>query len=68
MSATIDTLRTEDAADAGTKSTLPPAAWLDGDALDVSELSFDRVAAYARRADGEVYLERKAGRTRLVAA
>ena len=69
MSTTIDTVRTDEESEESGESTLPPAAWIagTGDALDVSELPFDRVAAYARQTDGDVYLERKGGRTRLIA-
>lgn len=69
MSTTLDSVRTEEEE---TAPTVPPAAWITGDdaatTLDVSEVSPARVAAYARRADGEVHFERKGGRTFLVAA
>ena len=72
MSISIDTVRTDEESEEleeSRESVLPPAAWITADdALDVSELTFDRVAAYARQANGDVYLERKGGRTRLVAA
>ncbi|PSQ22965.1 hypothetical protein BRD04_03885 [Halobacteriales archaeon QS_9_67_17] len=72
MSISIDTVRTDEESEEleeSRESGLPPAAWITADdALDVSELTFDRVAAYARQADRDVYLERKGGRTRLVAA
>ena len=72
MSTTIDTVRTDEESEELEESQetgLSPAAWITADdALDVSELTFDRIAAYARQADRDVYLERKGGRTRLVAA
>lgn len=52
----------------GDGAETPPAAWLVGDGVDVSDVSQARVAAYARRADGAVHFERKGGRTYLVAA
>ncbi|MFB6118989.1 hypothetical protein [Halosegnis sp.] len=69
MSISIDTVRTEERA-TDERPDLPPATWLadSGDGLDVTDLPFDRVATYARRADAEVYLERRGGRTRLVPA
>ena len=72
MSISIDTVRTDEESEEleeSQESGLPPAAWITADdALDVSELTFDRVAAYARQADRDVHLERKGGRTLLVAA
>jgi hypothetical protein len=67
MSTTLDTVTTAES-EPDRPTEMPPAAWLTGaaDAIDVSGLSPARVAAYARRTDAAVGLERKGGRTYLV--
>ncbi len=67
MSTSIDTVDTVES-EPNRPPEMPPAAWLAGadGPFDVSGLSPSRVAAYARRADAEVGLERKGGRTYLV--
>lgn len=67
MSTSIDTVRTERprASDRDPdRPGRPPVAWR---AIDVSDLAPGAVRRYAREADGRVHLERKAGRTFLVA-